>query len=44
MEDVDTIVTTFEVVAVTFHSGFNFRRAASVFTVPGVEEEELTNL
>ena len=43
MEDVGTIVTTFEVPTITFHDGFHFRRAASVFTVPGVEEEELTN-
>ena len=43
MEDAGTLVTTFEVPTMSFHDGCHFRRAASVFTVPGVEEEELAN-
>ena len=43
MEDAGTLVTTFEVPTMSFHDGCHFRRAASVFTVPGAEEEELQN-
>ena len=43
MENVGPLVTTFEVPTMSFHDGYHFRRAASVFTVPGAEEEELQN-
>ena len=43
MENVGPLVTTFEVPTITFHDGFNFRRAATVFTVPSGEDVELQN-
>ena len=44
MEDVGTLVTTFEVPTITFYDGCNFRRAATVFTVPGADDVALKNI
>ena len=43
MEDVGPLVTTFEVPTITFYDGCNFRRAATVFTVPGADDVALKN-
>ena len=43
MENIGPLVTTFEVPTISFHDGCHFRRAATVFTVPGAEDVELQN-